>query len=192
VNAYNPKADFAHAPPPVTTMVDPNFTRSVETLQPIQVELTKERALEYFFPIINRPDCRVCHGYGGFVRGVAHFKLSIAGIFDQISSAANLLVGLFAAVGVAISGLLLLMPTARSSLRAGDRPRGLAVGDGDLTARQRTVARRAGRGGTLNAMIAAARANELALRNRVIDARNAETASTDTIQEGLLLVGRTS
>jgi adenylate cyclase len=80
VNTFNPKVHFVPTPRvPVTHLSDPNFTKAVDTRLPVQVELTKDRALEYFFPIINTPDCRACHGYGGFVRGVAHFKLSKIG-----------------------------------------------------------------------------------------------------------------
>ncbi len=196
VNTYNPKAHFVPTPRvPVTTLSDPNFTRAVETRLPVQVELTKEKALEYFFPIINIPDCRICHGYGGFVRGVAHFKLSIAGIFDQIQSAAQLLEILFAAVGVSIAGLLLLMlnRTIISPVLAIGRV-ARAVGSGDLEARVRVRSRDelGALGGTLNDMIGGLKErNELALRNRVIDARNAENRKyLDTIQEGLLLINR--
>jgi nitrogen fixation/metabolism regulation signal transduction histidine kinase len=196
VNAYNPKAHFLPTPRvPVTTLSDPNFTRAVNTRLPVQVELTKEKALEYFFPIINIPDCRVCHGYGGFVRGVAHIKLSISGVYDQIQSAAMLLEILFAAVGVVIAGLLLLMlnRTIISPVLAIGRV-ARAVGGGDLLARVRVRTRDelGALGGTLNDMIAGLQErNELVLRNRVIDARNTENRKyLDTIQEGLLLVNR--
>jgi nitrogen fixation/metabolism regulation signal transduction histidine kinase len=126
---------------------------------------------------------------------VAHIKLSIAPIYDQIQSAAQLLEILFATVGVIIAGLLILMlnRTIISPVLAIGRV-ARAVGGGDLQARVRVRSRDelGALGGTLNDMIAGLKErNELVIRNQVIDARNAENRKyLDTIQEGLLLVNR--
>ena len=54
-----------------------------------EMYMTKE--MEYFFPIRNERDCWVCHGDSestGQIRGIAHFKISIRGIFKRINKIA--------------------------------------------------------------------------------------------------------
>jgi signal transduction histidine kinase/HAMP domain-containing protein len=196
VNQYNPRMHFAPTPRvPATRLSDPNLARAVETGEPVQVELVKEKALEYFVPILMDEDCRVCHGYGGQVRGVEHLKISIAGIFGQIESAGRLLGSVGAAIGVTLAGLLLLMlnRTILWPVLAIGRV-AKAVGGGNLDARVQVRSRDelGALGTTLNEMIEGLNErSQLIVRGRVIEARNAENRKyLDTIQEGLLLVDR--
>ena len=51
VNAYTGTTKFGPTPRlALATLSGPSFDRAVRTMLPVQVELTKERALEYFFP----------------------------------------------------------------------------------------------------------------------------------------------
>ena len=86
----------------------PYFAQVLESRTPVQVENIETRELEYFFPILNYAECRQCHGDQGFVRGVAHFKVSIGGIYEQIAVARRILTALFVVMGVAIAAVMIL------------------------------------------------------------------------------------
>lgn len=196
VNKYQSKLHFQQTPrAEARTENEPEFISAVDGKTPIQIESSQTQEVAYFFPVLNAPDCRACHGYGGFVRGVLHFRLSIASIYDQIRSARNILTALLASIGFAISGLLILMLNrviVAPVLAIGSTAR--IVGQGNLEARVGVRSRDelGDLASTLNEMISGLKErNELAIRNRVIDATNMENRKyLDSIQEGLLLINR--
>ncbi len=75
---------------------------------PKRVELKHTREMEYYFPILNVPECRKCHGSDHFIRGVSYFRISIKSVFDQIRSSNILLSGVFIVAGIIISLVLVL------------------------------------------------------------------------------------
>jgi class 3 adenylate cyclase len=85
-----------------------HFQSVLENNSPIRVELKPVRRIEYYFPIINSPDCRKCHGSDHFIRGVAYFKMSTAGVYEQIRMASIILVGVFVLAGTTIGIILSL------------------------------------------------------------------------------------
>ena len=64
-----------------------HFQSVLETNSPKRVELRTTREIEYHLPIINIPDCRKCHGSDHFIRGVSYFRMSTAGVYEQIRMA---------------------------------------------------------------------------------------------------------
>jgi len=85
-----------------------HFQSVLENNSPRRVELRATREIEYYFPIINSPDCRRCHGSDHFIRGVSYFKLSTAGVYEQIRMAKLILVGVFVFAGIIIGIILSL------------------------------------------------------------------------------------
>ena len=74
-------------------------------------ELVKEREIEYYFPISNDGECQMCHGTheeSGRIRGIAHFKISTFGIYNDIKKATIILIILFVSAGITLAFLLIL------------------------------------------------------------------------------------
>ena len=85
---------------------NPAFQSVIVTGRPVIRELTEQREMEYFFPLRNEQSCQFCHGpvaVSGPIRGIAHFKVSIAGIYRQIAKASVLLVSFLTAAVVLFS-----------------------------------------------------------------------------------------
>jgi hypothetical protein len=110
VNNFQNMMMFEETPRSDFKMIDDsNFQNVLESNTPQYVELLNSREVEYFFPILNLPDCRTCHGTDSFLRGVAHYKVSVAEIFRQINSSRNILTVFFLITGSVISFILILM-----------------------------------------------------------------------------------
>ena len=90
-----------------TILDNPDFQRVLATNAPVRAESAQARELEYYFPILNYEDCRACHGERPFVRGVAHFRIPVAGVYEQIAIARKTLGAVFLAIGTVIAGLLI-------------------------------------------------------------------------------------
>jgi adenylate cyclase len=87
---------------PNKTVDNEHFREVLYTNIPKLVEQRSTREMEYYFPILNAPECRRCHGSDHFIRGVAYFKVSTKAIFDQVQEATLLLFGIFIIAGVII------------------------------------------------------------------------------------------
>jgi nitrogen fixation/metabolism regulation signal transduction histidine kinase len=195
VNKYQ-KQQFERTPRTELRMLkSAQFDDAIKTSTPVIVENRKARELEYYFPIINSADCRQCHGYAGFIRGVAHFKISIAGIYDRIASAGRLLSALFAVMSVAIAGVLVLALNRviiAPILGVGETVTRVGAGDLGTTVSVRSRDELGALGEQLNGMISGLRErSQLIVENERIETRNRENRKyLDNIQEGLLLLGR--
>jgi len=89
---------------------NPAFQSVVSNGRPIIREMTAEREMEYFFPLRNERSCWDCHGsveISGPLRGIAHFKISIADIYMQIRQASIILAS-FLSAAVLLFALLLI------------------------------------------------------------------------------------
>jgi class 3 adenylate cyclase len=113
VNSYQNRILF-----PKTDRVDrkilenPYFQLVLEKYRPIDNENSVTKEMEYFFPIRNEQECWQCHSdpaQSGSLRGIAHFKVSIAGIYQQIDNARNLLIMLFLTTGILIGIILIVL-----------------------------------------------------------------------------------
>ncbi|MFW5688096.1 MAG: ATP-binding protein [Spirochaetota bacterium] len=194
VNTILGREGFATTPRlPLETIDNPHFDQVVRTNTPELIESIDEQRVDYYFPILNYAECRVCHGNDEFIRGVAHFQVSTASVFAQISSTQNTLTLFFVGTGVVLALVIVLLM------------RGIVL---DPLFRLRSTVAEVGRGNletearigshdelgelasSINAMIAGLKDRErLELQNQVIEARNEENRKyLDNINEGLLLL----
>ncbi|GAB4375067.1 MAG: hypothetical protein Kow009_10490 [Spirochaetales bacterium] len=194
VNSYQRKYKFAKTPRVENrTLMDENFQAVLETNTPKQVILMDRKEMEYFFPILNYKECRECHGEANFIRGVAHFKISIAGIFNQIAEAGKLLTAFFSVAGLLMAGVLVLV-IRRLIIQPvlGIGKVVSLVGEGNLDVMV-TLPSRDELGelaARINQMIAGLKErNRLMLENKIFETRIEESRKyLDNIQEGLLLL----
>ena len=177
------------------TIDSEGFAMVLESNTPATIEWTEDRILDYYFPILNYAECRTCHGYGGFVRGVAHYRVSTAGIYERINGARNTLTLFFVATGVLLAAVIIFILrriVIRPLLSIGATV--TEVGEGNLNMRIQIKSRdELGRLGTeINGMIVGLEEkNRLEIENSVIEARNEENRKyLDNINEGLLLTNR--
>ncbi|MCK5152763.1 MAG: HAMP domain-containing protein [Spirochaetales bacterium] len=196
VNNFQDKIMFSETPRSELKMIDdPNFQKVLESNTPRYVELLDSREVEYFFPILNLPDCRTCHGTESFVRGVAHYKVSVDEIFEQINSSRNMLTVFFLITGSVISFILIWMMqriVVKPVILLGSVV--TQVGNGNLDIRTNIKSNdELGLLGTkLNEMISGLKEKRgLELENIEIETRNRENKKyLDNINEGLLLLNQ--
>ena len=72
-----------------------HFQEVIQTNTPVKIEMKNPHKVEYYFPLINAPDCRVCHGSANFLNGVLHFSVSIDSVYRRIRSASLVLILIF-------------------------------------------------------------------------------------------------
>ncbi|UCB46004.1 MAG: HAMP domain-containing protein [Spirochaetota bacterium] len=94
---------------PLKTIDNENFRNAIETNSPKKVDMRSRREMEYYFPILNVPECRKCHGSDHFVRGVTHVRISTKSVYDQIRNATFLLIAVFVASGIIIAVILFII-----------------------------------------------------------------------------------
>lgn len=144
VNRYQSRIIFSKTPRLTKNIFnDPNFQKVLETSSPLENrDLEKEKRIEYFYPILNNDNrCKACHGDPAsgdvsFVRGVAHFTISVKNTIDQINRT-TLLFSLFFA-GIAVGFAVILIIFMRGLILRPLERIGAAVtsiGEGDLEAR---------------------------------------------------------
>jgi signal transduction histidine kinase len=196
VNERLGKIEFKQTPRAAVSRIDnPNFNRVAESHTPVTVRLFDSREMEYYFPILNRAECRGCHGESPFLRGVAHFKVSIAGIFNQIAAAGTILTILSSAIGLIIAVALIgtMQRVIIKPILAIGNVVGI-VGGGNLDTQIEIKSRDelGDLGDKINGMIVGLKErNRLQIQNRVIEATNKENKKyLDNIQEGLVLIDR--
>ncbi|MCG8568522.1 MAG: HAMP domain-containing protein [Spirochaetes bacterium] len=85
-----------------------NFIEVLETHTGKQDEDFEKEEMEYFFPILNMPECWKCHGDDHSIRGIAHFKISVADIYLKINNARKNLTLVFIISGILLGTLLII------------------------------------------------------------------------------------
>lgn len=114
-----------------------NIILAAETRRKLEFFMPDSREKEYYFPILTEGSCRSCHaGDTGLIRGVAHIRLSVKGIYRTIDQNRQFLILFFSAVGLFILTvifLLLRVLIIRPVMRMEETV--TAVGAGDFTAR---------------------------------------------------------
>lgn len=194
VNSYQSMFQFEKTERIMGDMEDnSNFQMVLKTRTPQVNELVDTRELEYYFPILNYKDCRVCHGDEEFIRGVVHFKISLNSVYNTVRTSTLLTTLLFIAVGFLVVFLLffalnrvVLSPIRVISYVVNE------VGDGKLeeVVELKTQDELGLLGRSINSMITGLKErNRLQIENKVIETQNRESRKyLDNIQEGLVLL----
>ncbi|OHD21191.1 MAG: hypothetical protein A2Y38_12705 [Spirochaetes bacterium GWB1_59_5] len=172
---------------------NPNFKRVLETNTPRQNELTTERQMEYFFPILNYAQCRSCHGPSPYIRGVAYYRVSTANAYDRINAAGTFLAASLIAMGLAIAVLLILLMqriVVHPILAIGATVAQVGEGNLDVSIELESHDEFGGLAIKINEMIDGLKTrNRLLIENKNIEARNQENRKyLDNIGQGLLLI----
>ncbi len=84
-----------------------NFNYVVEYKSSVEDELRQLEEMEYFFPILNFPECRKCHGETNVTRGVIHLRISIESIYNNIQASTILLLVLIGVSSVILIFILI-------------------------------------------------------------------------------------
>lgn len=87
---------------------DPNFQQVMVSHTAYQVPVNNNMEMEYFFPILNMPECWKCHSDNHSVRGIAHFKISIVDVYDRIRDTSIYLSIVFAIIGILLAVILII------------------------------------------------------------------------------------
>ena len=194
VNSFQDKVVFDRTDRTERLILEnPNFKRVLETNTPRQNELTAQRQMEYFFPILNYSQCRDCHGSSPFIRGVAYYRVSTANAYDRINAAATFLAASLAAMGLAVAALLILLMqkiVVRPILAIGATVAQVGQGNLDDSIELDSRDELGGLAIKINEMIDGLKTrNRLLIENKTIEARNQENRKyLDNISQGLLLI----
>jgi len=175
------------------TIDNADFDRVLRTNKPVLVESAAEQRVDYYFPILNYAECRICHGEDEFIRGVAHFQVSTSRVFEQISSTQTTLTLFFVGTGLVLAVVIVLLMRGIVLDPLFQLRRTVSeVGQGNLDAQADIRSRDEFQdlAGSINTMIAGLKDRErLELQNQVIEARNDENRKyLDNINEGLILL----
>lgn len=84
------------------------FKEVTLTNTPVKIQMENPHRVDYYFPLINAPDCRECHGTESFLNGVLHFSVSIDRVYSRIRSAALVLILIFVFADVFVGVSLVL------------------------------------------------------------------------------------
>ncbi len=196
VNMFIGKEAFEPTERAELRMIDNTYFQEVlSTNTPVSVESPKEQKFEYFFPILNYAECRSCHGDTGFIRGIAYYEVSTAGIYKQITDARNTLTIFFVASGVVIAFILFIMLRRiiiNPLLTIGTAVEKVGGGDLDITVEAGSRDELGSLASEINDMIGGLRdKSRLEIENSVIETRNQENRKyLENINEGLLLLDK--
>ena len=92
VNSYQQIFKFQKTPRiPKKEIDNPLFQRAINEKRPIKFEDKKNQHLEYYYPLKNELECRMCHGTSKAIQGVLHLKISIADVNEQLRQAGIML-----------------------------------------------------------------------------------------------------
>ncbi len=110
VNDYQSMVMFDQTPRVEGRSIDTEDFQQVLMNKTPVISLNEDtREMEYYFPILNFAECRVCHGDDEFIRGVSHFRISLDSIYDQVRRAGVLMAVYFVSVGVILFTWILLL-----------------------------------------------------------------------------------
>ena len=118
---------------PADSLMNNHFKRVISSHTLVKIENREEQLLEYYFPLLNTPECRTCHGADHFLRGVEHVQISISYVYDQIRRYSSLSIIIMFGIGTiaAVTIIFFLRNLiVKPLIRIGDVVQ--LVGKGDL------------------------------------------------------------
>lgn len=93
---------------PGSSLQNNHFDTVINQKIPVKIRSRELETIEYYFPMINTPDCRGCHGADHFIRGVQHLEISVATVYQRINQATLTLTLIFIIAGIVIAAVLIL------------------------------------------------------------------------------------
>ncbi len=85
---------------PEDLLMNIHFKKAASSHTLVKIENKEMQILEYYFPLLNTPECRTCHGEDHFLRGVEHVQISISYVYDQIQKYSTLSIIIMFGIGV--------------------------------------------------------------------------------------------
>lgn len=136
VNQYQNEVHFEKTERVAYTSIgSESFRKVVSSNTSIKVEDKEKQIFEFYFPLLNTPDCRGCHGENHILRGVEHLQISVDYAYEQIrkNNILSTIIMLFSAAGVAIVIFYFLRKTiVKPLLRIGDVVQKVGKGNFDV------------------------------------------------------------
>lgn len=136
VNEYQSEMVFERTKRlPFKSMSSDRFRQVIENVTPAMAEMKNPYRVEYYFPLVNTPDCWSCHGDDHNIRGILHFNISVQDVDRQIRNAGIVLVVIFLAAGALTgAGLILILRRiiVRPLQKLGQTLESVAVGRFDV------------------------------------------------------------
>jgi len=108
LSIYNPNGKISFTNEKKTFSNNPVFLEVIKTNKPIDIENKETKEMEYFFPIQNEKECWQCHSDKDVIRGVAYFKVSIAGLYKNINEGRLILFFIFVLIGVIFAVIVII------------------------------------------------------------------------------------
>ena len=117
VNSYQDNYQFEKTERlPEKTLYNKYFQEVIDTNTPVKVENKMMRTLEYYYTLINAPECRGCHGTERFLRGIEYTKISTNFVYDQIDRVRFVLSIILILAGI-VTGLIIILFMRRMIIR---------------------------------------------------------------------------
>ncbi|MDA3809714.1 MAG: HAMP domain-containing protein [Spirochaetaceae bacterium] len=196
VNEFQDKIRFDYTDRSEDMMINNDaFQMVLQSNTPLVRELKDTQEMEYFFPILNYAECRVCHGDENFIRGVSHFKISIKNIYDKVNFARIVLTVFFIIIGILLFFILLYLLRKLiidKILSIGKAVSIVATGDLDIQIEMDSEDELGTLSNQINLMISSLKdKKQLEIENALIESSLKENQKyLKNIQEGLLLVDK--
>lgn len=109
VNSQQPAFQFAKTPRITKKELNtPLFQNIINEKRPIKFEDKQNQYFEYYYPLKNEPECKMCHGKSKDILGVLHLKISTADLNMQIKKAGFTLSAILIIAGVLIAFFLII------------------------------------------------------------------------------------
>jgi HAMP domain-containing protein len=196
VNDFQDEITFNQTPRLEGGMIEESgFKEVLKFTTPVVILDEEAQEMEYYFPILNYADCRVCHSDDHFIRGISHFRISLEDIYQKVSSVRTILTSFFLVVGVVIFIWVLMMMRRiiiRPIFSIGKVVSLVGSGNLDVRIDMKSEDELGRLAGQINKMIRGLKESKLIeLEKTRIEARFDESRKyLDNIREGLLLLNR--
>lgn len=86
-----------------------NIQKSLTSFSLVQNDLMDTHSVEHYFPIFNQASCMVCHNDDHSIRGVAHIRMNIDSVYNEIEKNRNFLFLFFGSLMIFLFLVLILM-----------------------------------------------------------------------------------